>query len=141
MFAVSGLGITLFLGGWHAPLPCLAWIPSWVWFFAKLLALHLPVHLGARHAAAAAHGPAHELCLEIHAADGAGQHARRRACGISCRPGLARWIVCAVLVARRRMLLLGRGLAGRNRQTSYRYATESTTVSVNRYGIEHRIAP
>jgi len=39
LFAVSGLGITLFLGGWHAPLPGLGWIPSWVWFFAKLLAL------------------------------------------------------------------------------------------------------
>jgi len=39
MFAVSGLAITLFLGGWHAPLPGLLWIPSYVWFFAKLLAL------------------------------------------------------------------------------------------------------
>src|SRR5579859_7587219 len=39
MFAVCGLGITLFLGGWHAPLPFLQWIPSYVWFFAKLLAL------------------------------------------------------------------------------------------------------
>jgi NADH-quinone oxidoreductase subunit H len=37
MFAVSGLAITLFLGGWHAPLPFLAWVPSYVWFFAKLL--------------------------------------------------------------------------------------------------------
>ena len=39
LFAVSGLGITLFLGGWHAPLPFLESIPSWCWFFAKLLAL------------------------------------------------------------------------------------------------------
>ncbi len=39
MFAVSGLGITLFLGGWHAPLPFLEGIPSYIWFFAKLLAL------------------------------------------------------------------------------------------------------
>src|SRR5437870_11090766 len=39
MFAVSGLGITLFLGGWHAPLPFLTWVPSYAWFFAKLLAL------------------------------------------------------------------------------------------------------
>ena len=39
LFAVSGLGITLFLGGWHAPLPALEWIPSWAWFFAKLLVL------------------------------------------------------------------------------------------------------
>src|SRR5690348_2656807 len=39
MFAVSGLGITLFLGGWQAPVPFLDWIPSYVWFLAKLLAL------------------------------------------------------------------------------------------------------
>jgi NADH-quinone oxidoreductase subunit H len=39
LFAVSGLAITLFLGGWHAPLPFLEWVPSYVWFFAKLLAL------------------------------------------------------------------------------------------------------
>src|SRR5499427_819074 len=39
MFAVSGMAITLFLGGWHAPVPFLQWIPSYVWFFAKLLGL------------------------------------------------------------------------------------------------------
>jgi NADH-quinone oxidoreductase subunit H len=39
MFAVSGLGITLFLGGWSSPVSFLAWIPSWLWFFAKLLAM------------------------------------------------------------------------------------------------------
>src|SRR5689334_15557727 len=36
MFAVGGMAITLFLGGWHAPLSFLTWIPSYVWFFAKL---------------------------------------------------------------------------------------------------------
>jgi NADH-quinone oxidoreductase subunit H len=41
MFAVSGLGITLFLGGWSSPFSFLAWIPSWFWFFAKLIALIL----------------------------------------------------------------------------------------------------
>ncbi len=39
LFAVSGLGITLFLGGWNAPFAALDFIPSWAWFFAKLLAL------------------------------------------------------------------------------------------------------
>jgi NADH-quinone oxidoreductase subunit H len=39
MFAVSGLGITLFLGGWHAPFEFLTLVPSYVWFFGKLLAL------------------------------------------------------------------------------------------------------
>jgi NADH-quinone oxidoreductase subunit H len=36
MFAVSGLAVTLFLGGWHPPLGALAFIPSYGWFFAKL---------------------------------------------------------------------------------------------------------
>jgi NADH-quinone oxidoreductase subunit H len=39
MFAISGLGITLFLGGWSAPFSFLTWVPSWIWFFAKLTAL------------------------------------------------------------------------------------------------------
>ncbi len=36
MFAISGLGVTLFLGGWHAPVHFLEFIPSYVWFFVKL---------------------------------------------------------------------------------------------------------
>ena len=36
MFAISGLGITLFLGGWHAPIRALEIVPSYIWFFAKL---------------------------------------------------------------------------------------------------------
>jgi NADH-quinone oxidoreductase subunit H len=39
LFAISGLGITLFLGGWAAPLSFLTWVPSYFWFFAKLLVL------------------------------------------------------------------------------------------------------
>jgi NADH-quinone oxidoreductase subunit H len=39
MFAISGLAITLFLGGWSAPFSFLGWIPSYLWFFAKLLIL------------------------------------------------------------------------------------------------------
>jgi NADH-quinone oxidoreductase subunit H len=39
MFAISGLGITLFLGGWTAPVSWLAWVPSWIWFFVKLMAI------------------------------------------------------------------------------------------------------
>jgi NADH-quinone oxidoreductase subunit H len=39
LFAASGLAITLFLGGWHAPLPFLTGVPSYAWFFGKLLAL------------------------------------------------------------------------------------------------------
>ncbi len=41
LFAISGMGITLFLGGWNAPFPWLAWTPSWLWFFAKLVGIIL----------------------------------------------------------------------------------------------------
>ena len=39
MFATSGMAITLFLGGWSAPFSFLTWVPSYLWFFAKLLTL------------------------------------------------------------------------------------------------------
>jgi NADH-quinone oxidoreductase subunit H len=39
MFAISGLAVTLFLGGWHAPIAALEVVPSYVWFFAKLALL------------------------------------------------------------------------------------------------------
>lgn len=37
MFSIAGFAITLFLGGWGAPLSFLSFIPSWAWFFLKLL--------------------------------------------------------------------------------------------------------
>jgi NADH-quinone oxidoreductase subunit H len=37
MFSISGLGATLFLGGWSAPLSVLNWVPSWIWFFSKVM--------------------------------------------------------------------------------------------------------
>lgn len=36
MFAISGLAVTLFLGGWHAPIRVLEIVPSYLWFFLKL---------------------------------------------------------------------------------------------------------
>jgi NADH-quinone oxidoreductase subunit H len=41
MCALSGMGVTLFLGGWQAPFSFLEFIPSYVWFGAKLLTLLL----------------------------------------------------------------------------------------------------
>lgn len=41
LLAISGFAVTLFLGGWHAPLPILEFIPGYLWFFAKLYALIL----------------------------------------------------------------------------------------------------
>jgi len=37
MLSISGLGTTLFLGGWSAPLAILSWVPSWIWFFSKVM--------------------------------------------------------------------------------------------------------
>ena len=37
MFSISGLGTTLFLGGWSAPLQVLEFMPSWIWFFSKVM--------------------------------------------------------------------------------------------------------
>ncbi len=39
MCALCGLGVTLFLGGWQAPAPFLEFIPSYLWFGMKLLAV------------------------------------------------------------------------------------------------------
>jgi NADH-quinone oxidoreductase subunit H len=37
MLSISGLGATLFLGGWSAPFEILNVVPSWFWFFAKIM--------------------------------------------------------------------------------------------------------
>ncbi|MBI5801334.1 MAG: NADH-quinone oxidoreductase subunit NuoH [Verrucomicrobia bacterium] len=41
LFAMCGLGITLFLGGWLPPVNIapFTWVPSWCWFLGKLSAL------------------------------------------------------------------------------------------------------
>ncbi len=39
MMALSSMAVTLFLGGWQAPCAFLEWVPSYVWFGGKLLAL------------------------------------------------------------------------------------------------------
>src|SRR5688572_12280402 len=39
MCALSGMGVTLFLGGWQAPFGFLQFIPSYAWFAIKLLGL------------------------------------------------------------------------------------------------------
>ena len=37
--ALSGLGVTLFLGGWQAPCEFLQFIPSYLWFMLKLIGM------------------------------------------------------------------------------------------------------
>jgi len=41
MLAVSAMLVTLFLGGWHAPMKALEFIPSWIWFFGKTICVIL----------------------------------------------------------------------------------------------------
>ena len=78
MFAISGLAVTLFLGGWHAPIE-----RSPVYSVLRLVLREargaaLRLHLDSRDAAAHARGSRHGLRLEIHAADGVHLHHRRR---------------------------------------------------------------
>jgi NADH-quinone oxidoreductase subunit H len=122
MFIISGMAITLFLGGWTAPLSFLSWVPSYVWFFTKLLCFMalfiwirgtvprlrmdqlmnfawkfmVPLSLLNILVAAIWHFMAH---------------------------GLARWIVCGALIGGA-YVLLGRSLAGARQMTrrTYRYA-------------------
>ena len=37
MLSISGMGTTLFLGGWGAPFSFLSFIPSYIWFFGKVM--------------------------------------------------------------------------------------------------------
>ena len=122
MFAISGLGITLFLGGWHAPLACLGWIPSYVWFFAKLLGL-IAVFIWVRGTLPRLRldqlmGFAWKLMLPMSLANILAAGVWRFMPG-----GTARWMVCAVLVVAP-YLILARGLAGRKQlgKRVYRYA-------------------
>ena len=85
MVTVSALATTLFLGGWRAPWPiCSIWEGAnegyWpvLWFFGKVLVLHLLLHLAARHAAAAALRPVHGVRLEAADPDLAGLDRRGR---------------------------------------------------------------
>src|SRR6266511_3189934 len=105
MFAVSGLAITLFLGGWSAPLSFLDWIPSWLWFFAKLFAL-IFLFIWVR-------GTLPRLRMD-------------QLMNFAWKfmlPGPVRWAACAALLAAP-YVLLGRGLMGKKKlgKRTYRYA-------------------
>jgi NADH-quinone oxidoreductase subunit H len=108
LFAVSGLAITLFLGGWSAPLSFLTWVPSYCWFFAKLFAL-IALFIWVR-------GTLPRLRMDqlmnfawkfmlpmtlVNLLDAGVWH--------YMAPGVVRWIVCAGLVLGP-YVILGRGL-------------------------------
>jgi NADH-quinone oxidoreductase subunit H len=122
LFAVSGLGITLFLGGWHAPLPFLEFVPSWAWFFAKLIMI-IAVFIWIRGTLPRLRMDqlmnfAWKFMLPM-----ALINIVAAAIWLRMSPGMARWVVCSVIVVGP-YVLLGRALAqGRNLgKRRYRFA-------------------
>ena len=122
MFAISGLAITLFLGGWAAPFSFLTWVPSWIWFFAKLLALiailiwvrgTLP-RLRMDQLMNFAWKFMLPMTLVVILSAGIWRF---------LPPGLLRWVICAVPIAGL-YLVLGRALTGGQRiqKRIYRFA-------------------
>jgi len=122
MFAISGLAITLFLGGWSAPLAMLAWLPSWFWFFAKLLML-IALFIWVR-------GTLPRLRMDqlmnfawkfmlpmalINIAVAGTWH--------FMAPGFWRWLICSAMVVGP-YVLLGRGLIGKEQfvKRTYQFA-------------------
>ena len=84
MFSISGLGTTLFLGGWSAPFSFLTGsVVDLV--FLQVDALHLRLHLDAGNAATAEARSANELCLEVCPAHVPDQPAGHRAMALHGR--------------------------------------------------------
>ena len=123
LFAISGLAITLFLGGWQAPLPFLTWVPSWCWFFGKLCAF-IVVFIWVRGTLPRLRVDqlmnfAWKFMLPLALINlvntGLWWHLR----GL----GLGRWVICSLLVVVP-YVILGRALTNRGQTTqrTYRFA-------------------
>jgi NADH-quinone oxidoreductase subunit H len=126
LFAVSSLGITLFLGGWLPPFAFLGGVPSYLWFFLKLLAMifffiwirgTLP-RLRTDQLMAFAWKFMLPMTLINILIAGLWRFSRdwRLPAG-----ALARWIICAVLLLAA-YYLFGRALQPRLAKRTYRYA-------------------
>jgi NADH-quinone oxidoreductase subunit H len=121
MFAISGLAITLFLGGWAAPFSFLNWIPSYLWFFAKLFAL-IAMFIWVRSTLPRLRMDqlmnfAWKFMLPMGLLNLVNV-------GVwHFLPGLSRWLVCAILIVIP-YILLGRGLmqSGKVEKRIYRFA-------------------
>jgi NADH-quinone oxidoreductase subunit H len=122
MFAISGLAITLFLGGWAAPFSFLSWIPSYLWFFAKLFAL-IAMFIWVRSTLPRLRMDqlmnfAWKFMLPMGLLNLVNVGVWR-----FLPPGLSRWLVCAILIVIP-YILLGRGLmqSGKVEKRIYRFA-------------------
>jgi NADH-quinone oxidoreductase subunit H len=125
LFAVSGLAVTLFLGGWTAPVSWLAWVPSWAWFFGKigvLVAFFIWIRgTVPRLRADQLMGLAWKFMLPmtlINILAAASWHFT----ALAAWPLAARWALGAAIVGVP-YLLLGRGLQARVGPREYRYAS------------------
>jgi len=122
MFAVNALAITLFLGGWNAPVSFLDWIPSWAWFFSKLLALvFLSIWVRGtlpRLRMDQLMNFAWKFMLPMTLLNIVAAGVWR-----FLPPGPVRWVVCFAMVAVPYVLLgLGLGGSGKTTKRVYRYA-------------------
>jgi len=122
LFAISSLAITLFLGGWHAPLAMLTWVPSFVWFFTKLVSL-IALFIWVRGTVPRLRQDqlmnfAWKFMLPlalINLVTAGVWH--------FIAPGFTRWFVCSMMVVGP-YVLLGRALVGKEKSTKrvYRFA-------------------
>lgn len=126
LFAVSALGITLFLGGWLPPFAFLGAVPSWLWFFLKLLAMiflfiwirgTLP-RLRTDQLMAFAWKFMLPMTLINILIAGLWRYSRDWQLPAG---GIARWIICAVLLLAA-YYIFGRALQPRLAKRTYRYA-------------------
>jgi NADH-quinone oxidoreductase subunit H len=125
LFAVCGLGVTLFLGGWTAPFAFLDFVPSWLWFFGKLFAL-LALFIWARGTIPRLRADqlmnlAWKFLLPMTLVNvvvaGVWHFSGQAGWNL-----LARWLVCAALLAAP-YWLLGRGFETKVGKREYRYAS------------------
>jgi NADH-quinone oxidoreductase subunit H len=126
LFALSGLAITLFLGGYLPPFSFLAWVPSWAWFFIKLLVL-VAVFIWMRGTlprlrADQLMGLAWKFLLPMTLVNllAAGVWKYSRVWSVS-GSGLIRWVACACLVGTA-FFAFGRLWQTRYKPRTYRYA-------------------
>jgi NADH-quinone oxidoreductase subunit H len=122
MIAIGGIAVTLFLGGWAAPFSFLDWVPSYLWFFLKLL-LMIMFFIWVRGTLPRLRmdqlmGLAWKFMLPMTLLNLVAAGVWR-----FMQPGVVRWLVCAALVFVP-YVLLGRGLtqARKVKTRNYRYA-------------------
>ena len=122
LFAICGMGITLFLGGWNAPFEFLSFVPSYAWFFAKLLGL-IALFIWVRGTLPRLRQDqlmnfAWKFMLPM-----ALLNIVTAAVWHFMPPGMPRWMVCCIMVAGP-YIMVGRGLTAGNKvkKRTYRYA-------------------